>query len=134
VGLLSKDALLGATAPTERVAVSALQGDVIVRGMTGAERDAFEVSLVEGRGKRRDVNLRNMRAKLVAFCAVDEQGARLFADADADALGQTRADVLDCLYAVAARLSGITKEDEDELGKSSSLAAFDSSSSASPVN
>ena len=37
-----------------------------VRSLTGTERDAFEASLLENRGKSREVNLRNMRAKLVA--------------------------------------------------------------------
>lgn len=120
MAVLTKAQIFGATAPAqETVSVPSLKGDVIVRGMTGKERDAFEASLVEGKGKKRDINTRNLRAKLVAFCCVDEQGNRLFSDADAEALGDVRADALDRLFSVAQRLSGITQEDADELGQPS---------------
>ncbi len=100
--------------PRDTVSVPVL-GPVIVRGMSGVQRDAFEASCMEGRGKKREFNMRNVRAKLVAFCAVDEHDEPIFPDADA--LGNIRADVLDPLYTVAAKLSGISKEDEESLGK-----------------
>jgi hypothetical protein len=54
---------------------------------------------------------------------------------DAEALGGIRADVLDPLYTVAAKLSGISKEDEDALGKPlETETPSGSSSSASPAN
>ncbi len=136
MAILTKDQLLGATAPAqETVNITALGGDVIVRGMTGKERDAFEASLVEGRGKKRDVNTKNLRAKLVAYCCVNEKGERLFTDADADRLGDVRADVLDKLFSVAQKLSGITEEDADDLGKPSAPTAVSgSSSSVSPAS
>ena len=119
--------------PSESVVVPVL-GPVMVRGMTGTERDAFEASLIKGRGRNREVNLANMRAKLIAFCAVDDEGVRLWSDADAEELGKGRADVLNRLYNVAARLSGITDEDAEELGKPSSQETSGSSSSGSLVN
>lgn len=135
MGILSREALLKATAPPQQiVAVPELGGDVIVRGMTGTERDAFEAGLIVGKGKHRDVNMTNMRAKLVAFCCIDEAGAPLFSPTDVEALGRTRADVLNRLYTPAAKLSGITEEDAEDLGKPSSPAASASSSSASRVN
>lgn len=120
MAVLSKAQILGATAPAqETVPVPELKGDVIVRGMTGKERDAFEASLVEGKGKKRDINTKNLRAKLVAFCCIDPEGKRLFSDSEAEVLGDVRADVLDRLFSVAQRLSGITQEDADELGQAS---------------
>ena len=117
---LTREAFLSATAPPQQlVKVPELGGDVIVRGMTGEERDAFEASLIEGRGKKRDVNMKNMRAKLVAYCCVDEKGDRLFTDEDAGKLGKTRADILNRLFTVAQKLSGISEEDADELGQAS---------------
>lgn len=132
---LDRAALLAATAiPREAVSIPELGGVVYVRGMTGAERDAFEVSLVQGRGKRREVNLQNLRAKLVAYCTVDAQGTRLFTDADVDQLGQVRADVVNRIYTVAQKLSGITEEDAAELGQPSPPASGAILSIASPVN
>lgn len=132
MAVLTKQILLGATTPPqETVKVPELGGDVIVRGMSGGERDAFEASLIEGKGRKRDVNMKNLRAKLVAYCCIDEQGARIFTDSDAEALGLVRADVLNRIYTVAQRLSGITDEDADELGEVSSQTVSASSSSGS---
>lgn len=111
-----KDKLLGAKPPTEPVYLEALGETVLVRGMTGVERDAFEWSCFEGKGKKRDFSMRNLRAKMVAYCCVDEHGRRLFSDEDAAQLGDTRADVIDRLFGVAQRLSGMREADIDELG------------------
>lgn len=133
--VLSKSVLLGATTvPRETVRIPELGGEVIVRGMTGAERDAFEVSLVEGRGRNRQANLKNLRAKLIAFCCVSETGERVFTNEDVEALGTVRADVLNRIYNVAQKLSGITDEDADELGKPSTPTASATSSSPLPAS
>ena len=133
---LTHDALLGAVDATiEEVYVPSLDGHVRVRGMSGIERDAFEQSCIQGRGRRRDVNLRGMRAKLVAYCCVDDSGVRLFSEAEVDKLGQVRAEVLDRLFSVAQRLSGMRDEDIEELGQpSGSRTASDISSSPLPLN
>jgi len=128
-------AIFGATAPpSEQVALPEIGITVTVRGMTGDERDAFEASLIVGKGKKRDVNLKNMRARLVAFCCVDDDGQRVFTDEEAARLGKTRADLLDRLFTPAQKLSGIGEDDADELGKPSPSAPLASSSSASRVN
>lgn len=131
-----RDAILGATkVPTEQVALPALGITVSVRGMTGHERDAFESGCWEGKGKKRQFTAKNIRAKLVAYCTIDEHGQRVFSDADVEQLGSVRADVTDKLFGVAQRLSGMTDEDIDELGKlSMSPTNGASSSSASPAN
>jgi len=127
MGLLSRSDILKATV-TPRETVSVLGGEVIVRGMSGVERDAFEASCLEGRGKKQGFNMKNFRARLVALCCIDEQGHRVFSDADAVALGDVRADVIDRLFGVAQRLSGMRDEDVDELG----LASVPTDRSATP--
>lgn len=130
--LLSRADILGATAtPREVVQIPELGGAVTVRGMTGVERDAFEGSCFEGRGKKRDFNMKNLRAKMVAYCCIDEQGHRLFSDSDAIALGEVRADVIDKLFGVAQRLSGMRDEDVDELGLASETTPRSGTSSSS---
>ena len=113
---LTRDAILKAhDLPTEDVEVPEWGGVVRVRGLTGAERDAFEQSIVEQRGKNTRMNLRNIRAKLVALTVVDEEGNRVFSDEDAEALGKKSAAALDRVFAAAQRLSGLRPEDVEEL-------------------
>lgn len=110
---LSRNEILAAQdLPREEVRVKEWGGTVIVRGLTGAERDAYEASLLQGRGV---INYENARAKLLVRCLVDEQGERLFSDADVDILGAKSAAVLDRLFSVAARLSGLQPGDVEEL-------------------
>lgn len=113
----TKEAILAlaGTLARERVQVPGLADPVWVRGLTGAERDAYEQECIETRGKARVVNMRNARARLVVRAACDEAGARLFADGDADALGGVPAAALDALYAVASRLSGLSARDAEDL-------------------
>jgi len=127
-----RDVLLGATTvPTEVVVLPELAGlAVTVRGMTGSERDAFEASCFEGRGRKREFSMRDVRAKLVASCCLDEKGQRAFSDSDVQALGQVRADVIDRLFGVAQRLSGISEKDADELGQGSPTPTASTTSSS----
>lgn len=102
----------------ESVSVPEWGGDVYVKGMTGAERDQFESSIVEmhGKGNTR-VKLENIRAKLVALTTCDETGERLFTSKDAEALGKKSAAALQRVFEVSQRLSGLTPGDVDELAK-----------------
>lgn len=119
--VLSKAALLAAvqsaSLPLERVEVPELGGAVFIRGMSGVERDAWEKSLLIGRGKKQTVNTENVRAKLVTRTLCDEQGNRLLDDSDAASLGRLRVDVLQRLFEVAQRLCGVSDDDIEELGK-----------------
>lgn len=113
---LSREDILGAgDAVTEGVPCPEWGGTVLVKGLTGAERDAWEASLLTGRGANRDVNMANVRAKLVAAAVVDGSGNRLFLPTDVEALGQKSAAALSRVYDTAARLAGVTKADEEEL-------------------
>lgn len=118
MAMLSRDAILAADdLEKELVAVPEWGGDVWVRCMTGTERDEWEASVVQmdNKGQNPKADLRNIRAKLVVRCVIDEAGVRLFGEDDTVALGAKSAAALDRLYAVAARLSKISKEDEKEL-------------------
>lgn len=102
--------------PSEDVTVPEWGGMTVhVRGLTAAERDAFEADSITGRGRNRDVNLRNIRARLVVRCLVDDDGARVFGDDDVDALGGKSAAALNRLFDVASRLSGLSDADVEEL-------------------
>lgn len=116
---LSREAILAAEAemPRESVAVPEWSGDVLVFGLSGAEQDAFEASrriTVEGKETQ---SLVNFRAALCVRCIRDETGKRIFADADAVALGAKSSKAIARIFPVAARLSGMTKEDVEKLEK-----------------
>lgn len=130
-----RTAILGATTmPTKVVPIPELGITVVVRGMTGTQRDEFEASLVVQRGRKRDINTSNIRGKLVAMCTFDDAGNRVFTDADVEQLAKVRADVLGRIATEAQRLCGLTDEDVDELGKSSSQVASPGSPSPSPAS
>lgn len=100
---------------TETVEVPEWQGRVKVKSMTGAERDAFEQSLMTQNGRMFNAN--NIRAKLVAKTVVDEDGKPLFIEADVETLGEKSSSALDRIFSTAQRLSGMTQKDIDELTK-----------------
>lgn len=117
--------------PSKAVPVPEWGLEVFVRSMTGAERDQYEQDLLAARGADGKVNLANVRARLVAFCTVDAEGKRVFANEDIPALGAKSAAALDRVFAAASALNGIGQKDVDELGKAS--AAGDAASiSSSP--
>ena len=92
-------------------------GTIIVRGLTGEERDEFEASCIRGKGRKTEVNWRNARAKLVVRSCYLPDGSRLFEEEDAPKLGKKGAAALNRVYEVAARLSGLTEDDLEELAK-----------------
>ena len=131
---LSKEDILKAEdRTTEEVDVPEWGGSVLVLGMTGRERDAYEVSLRDQRtGQRRPDALSNIRAKIVVRCVVDDDGNRLFTEADIAALGEKSAAAIDRVFDVAARLSGLSDDDQGEMTRDFALADGDGSSSTSP--
>lgn len=102
---------------TERVHVPEWGGDVLVRTLSGKERDGFEAAMIEVKqgGKSRDVNLENFRSKLVAASLVDEAGGKLFSQKQVDQLAQKSASALQRCFKVAQRLSGFGDDDVEEL-------------------
>ena len=118
---LSREDILALRPPTEAVELDG-HGKVWIKGLTAAERDDYEQTLVETgpdgrtRVKRKQ---RNVRASLVVRCLVTEQGERLFTDKDTDALGNVDGAVVDKLWDVARTLSGMAVTEED-------VEAFDS--------
>lgn len=115
-GLLSKEQILSADdLPSEDVEVKEWGGSVRVRALTGFERDRFELSVTQdARGKR---NLDNVRARLVSLSLVDEEGKRMFTEAEVKALGAKSAKALDRLFDVARRLSGLGDDDVENLAE-----------------
>jgi hypothetical protein len=135
MGLLTKQEIMVADdMRTEDVDVPEWGGTVRVRTLSGRERDAFEASLVSGEGKKRKADLVNVRAKLVGSCLVDENGKRVFTDAEISFLGAKSAAALDRVFTVCQRLNGLSAADVEDLEKNSEAgpSELSPSTSASP--
>jgi hypothetical protein len=118
--VLSRDQILVAEdSQQEYVEIPEWHGGVYVRSLTAEERDAYEGSLVEVRGKKVELRKENARAKLVALTVVDAAGARLFTEADVERLGKKNGAALDRIYKVAQRLSAMRQEDLEGAVKNS---------------
>jgi hypothetical protein len=115
--------------PVEDVEVPEWGGVVRVRGLSGAERDAYEGEVMQQRGRSIQFNTENARAKLVARCVIDENGQRLFRSADVKALGRKSGAALNRVFTVCRRLSGLGDEDIQELVKNSGSDQSDDSTS-----
>jgi len=113
----------------EKVNIPEWKGDIFVKGLTGKEKDAWEISqmkFVEGEDKP-TIIYDNMRAKLCARTICDEKGKLLFKESDIEALGKKSGNALSTIFDIAQRLSGITKDDVKKLAKNSKSAPAEGS-------
>ncbi len=116
MALLSKDEIFAVDDKDfETVPVPEWGGEVRISSITGTQRDDFEQSLILERGKDRKTNLRNVRAKLIVLCAVNEDGSKMFTDDDIRRLGRKNAKPLDRLFDACQKIAGLSQEDVDKL-------------------
>lgn len=119
MALLNADSILGADdLPTQDVEVPEWGGTVRVRGLTGAERDKLESSLVETKGNSVTQNMDHYRAKIVVLAAIDDKGYPLFEQKHIKKLSAKSAKALDRVAEAASKLSGMSQEDVKELTES----------------
>lgn len=133
---LTKDSILKAEdLEYEDVECPEWGGTIRIRRLTGSERDRFESTVFRKKGTKEGggeggIDWSNMRARLVCLTATTDEGKRLFSFQDADKLGKKSAKVLDRLFGVAQKLSGLRKEDVDDLRKNLSEDRSDDSTSS----
>ena len=103
--MLTRDAIFAADdLPRQEVPVPEWNGSVYVRQLTGTEREQLERMIPTGIST----------AWLVALCTCDEQGARLFSDADVEKLGAKNAKPLLRIANAALRFNALTDEAIEE--------------------
>jgi hypothetical protein len=134
---LSDDILAEDDVEIEPVDIPEWHRKLWVRGLTGEERDAYEASRRQirnaGTPQQEVVFVSdNARASLLVKCLVDENRDRIFTDQQAPALGQKNGKVLDRLYDVAARLSGMSDEAAKEIEGNSEAVQSGASTLSSP--
>jgi len=128
MAFLTRDQILSADdfASAKTVDVPEWGGSVRVRSMSAGERDLYEQDLVAGRDGDR---VANVRARLLAFVIVDEEGNRVFSEEDIEALGNKSVVAVDRVFAVAQRMNSLTQADVEVLEKNLESDQTDSSSS-----
>lgn len=131
--ILAADDLPREKVPTEEWAPEA--PEVWIQGLSGEERDQWEQSLTTTVNGQRipKPKIKNVRAAFVARVLVDDNGERLFQDGEVNALGRKSAAVLDRLWDVGRRLSGMLTDEELEAQNPSSGDQEEPSPSDSPT-
>jgi hypothetical protein len=114
--LLSFDEVLGASDRSyEDVMVKEWGGTVRLQGMSSAQRDQYEAEAYQANKKGGTEAFKNLRARLVAMCWVDEDGKPVATGKRVEQLGQKSAKVVNDLFDVCRRLNGLTEGDVEEL-------------------
>jgi hypothetical protein len=116
--MLTRDAILALDdLPRQEVHVPEWKGSVYVRALTVAERVDFE-ALVFGNG----VTDASLLPLIVAMCAVDGEGERLFSADDAEALSRKNVKAIQRVANAALAFNAMTDEalaeGKDDSGKS----------------
>lgn len=131
-----EDILKADDVQTRDVDVPEWGGTVLVRGLSGYDRDAYQASMLAFRkiGQDPSPELGNMTAKLVSRAIVDENGVPLFNEFDVIQLGQKSSVALDRVSNVAAELSGLTPAAQEAATENLENAPSGASTSSSPEN
>lgn len=114
----------------QRIPVPEWRMNVYIRGLTGTELDSFQASMFDAKTDNQQVNLTNLRSKLMVRAIVNVSGQRLFSDREIELLGRKSGAALNRLFLQARELSGLTQETVDELTKNSDADPSDDSTSA----
>ncbi len=127
---LTKEQILQADdLPRTELQIPEWGGDVFIKTMTSAERDAYEASIRDGRQEDGEVNLVNFRALFCVLVIVDEEGTRLFSDEEAPQLGKKGGPAVDRIFDFARKWNKLSDEDIEELEKNSETVQTDASAS-----
>ncbi len=109
--ILSREEILRSNdLPTEEVPCPEWQpgGAVLVRALTAAEWiEVGRLTMKGPNGATDDQSMLDLMMKIPALCVVDETGARVFTDADIEALGQKNPLPLRRIMDVVQRLSNL---------------------------
>ena len=121
--LLTKQAILSAEdRKFEEVNVPEWGGVVRLATMDGKARDEYDAEMFRRIKRSPDEKVVSMGTEglsriLLVACAVDENGDRLFTEADFEALSKKAGHVVERLFKIAAKLNGLDeRSEEDALG------------------
>jgi len=98
-----------------------LEGEVRIQSLMANELEEYQASNRGKPDKEGNVEIvwKGSAARLVARCAVDADGNRLFSDTEALSLGKLNAALINRLFAAACKLNGIGEKEMEEMVKNS---------------
>lgn len=108
---MTRDEILALKGPEPTAVDCGTYGEVFIRAISGRERDGFEAAMLGPQP------FNNIRARLLVLAVCDRTGARIFADDDAELVGNLPAVFLDQLFGVARAVNGLSDADVEELKK-----------------
>ena len=103
----------------EKELIKVWGGEIYVRGLTGEERDDFEKKVFLDKEGNENERFKNFRAELIVRTVVNDKDEKVFDMSDVAKLGTKSAKEINKIFEVAQRLSGLGKEDIDDLTKNS---------------
>jgi len=98
---------------TKVIKVPEWGGEVIIRELTGAERDQLEMESIDIKNGVVTPNYKNQRARIIQKVLVDEKGKSLFKRNEIEALGETSAAGLETIYKAVQKMNGLTEREVD---------------------
>lgn len=103
---LTRDEILAKRGVRQRKAVEVPGlGTVYVAKFTARDRDRFEEIVTGGVPNR--VNLKNVRGQVMTLLCCNEDGTRMFTEADADACGELDSEVVQAVLDAGFEFNGI---------------------------
>src|SRR5690606_39638160 len=113
MALLARDQLHGASDFEARdVECPEWGGAVLVRPWTAVQRSLIESTMLEANQTKRFDKVGKVAIQCVAWCVVDEQGERVFTEADVKALGEKSSAPILRLRDAIFELSGMSRSEE----------------------
>lgn len=88
-----------------------------VRGLSASGKDKFDDTIYSMKGGTVAVKVVGVRALMIALCACDAEGKRIFSDEDVPMLEELDGKTADAIYVVAARESNLTQKDVEDAVK-----------------
>lgn len=128
----TRDQLLAAPVALRREWVAIPEwpnGGVFVSEISGHDRDQLEEREYNRRKANPETALTNFRARLLVHAIVDDSGARLFRDEDAEFLGRQPSRIIGRLSDKAQELNAMTDSDIKEIEKNSASGQSEDSGS-----
>lgn len=114
MSILTKDAILSAQDRTTKdIEIPEWGGTVRLSVISATDRDAWEQQVYGGDKP----NVSDFRARFVALCLVDEQGARMFTDKEVAQLGSKSATALSRVFKAAQKLNALSDDEVEAAEK-----------------
>tara|TARA_B100000519_G_scaffold129294_1_gene111643 strand:+ start:8568 stop:8948 length:381 start_codon:yes stop_codon:yes gene_type:complete len=96
-----------------------LGGSIWIKGMTVTERSRFERQFRTRKGDTNERKMNEIRQRMLVACVCNADGQQLLTEADIEAIGKQRADIVERLVNAAQIACGMSTDDMEDIVKNS---------------